>query len=308
MLKIGFIILAHQKPKQLSKLISVIQSESTFFFLHIDKRADKQSFLNEDRIRDCKNLFFLPRFKSYWGGIGLVKATLEGLKEAVRNNCDYALLLSGSDYPIKSNKEIIEFLNTHKGFSFVDYYKMPASYWLPGKEINRIKKYYFHLNNKLFEYPMSSDTPGILRKSVNFILSFFLKKERTFPKDIIPYGGDQWFCITKEACQEVLDFYLHHPEVLAFLEHTLIPDEIFIQTALFNSGNKNLINKIIGHSLTHINWESKNNPSPVLFNTSDFSILAQSDKLFARKFEMDQSPELINLIDQQLLGLGKNSC
>ena len=45
-MKIGYIILAHQKPKQLSKLISVIQSESTFFFLHIDKRADKQSFLN----------------------------------------------------------------------------------------------------------------------------------------------------------------------------------------------------------------------------------------------------------------------
>jgi len=301
MLKLGYIILAHQKPHQLLQLLRSLSSDSTYLFLHIDKRLDPSVFLSANGIADIKNLVLLPRFKSYWGSIGLAKASLHGIREALNYECDYITLLSGSDYPIKSNKQILQFLSESNGKSYVDYYRMPAPFWIPGKEINRIKKYYYHFKNRIFEHPPSPDGKGLFRKLLGGVLRLFLKNEREFPTGIIPFGGEHWFCLHKPAARQVLSFYEKNPEVMKFLTYSLSPEEIYVQTALFNSGDKELETSICNQAITLINWKNKNHPSPAFFDSSDFDRLISSDKLFARKFDFDACPDLLTRINHQLL-------
>lgn len=305
MIKIGYIILAHQQPSQLVRLMKRLGSNSNQIFLHIDKRINLKPFLDCEGFDTIKNLHLLKRFKSYWGAIGIVHATLEGIKLAIMHQCDYVILLSGTDYPIKDNTEIAQFLLANHGKNFLKHYQIPAPHWLPGKEEARLKKYYFYLNNKLFEFPIPVGVKSLPRKVLNLILNLFLPNERTFPKNIIPYGGDNWFCITHNACQEVTRFYQTHPEVLSFLKYSLCSDEIFIQTAFFNSGNADLIASVVNDTINEINWKNRNKPSPEIFNPSDFNRLLASDKMFARKFDHDQFPELIDRIDLELIKISK---
>jgi Core-2/I-Branching enzyme len=301
--KIGYVILAHQNPSQLARLLQRIEQDSNMLFVHIDRGADLGQFLTCKGLVGIKNLIFLKkRYNSYWGSIGLVNATMEGIQAAITHNCDHIILLSGSDYPIKSNKEIQAFLAANNGKSFVNYYTMPALHWQPNKEINRIKKYYFYINSKLFEYPNPPEVKSLPRKVLSLILSVFLKKEREFPRNITPYGGDQWFCITQAAGRKVLDFYFEHPEVMRFLKYCLIPDEIFIQTALLNSGDEYFITTIVNDPIVLINWKNRGiDPSPSLFEKADFNKLKASENLFARKFNHDIHPELADQIDSELL-------
>lgn len=301
MFKIAYIILAHNNPPQLLKLIRSLESENHYIFLHLDKRAAVESFLTLDGFTSVKNLFLLPRFISHWGGIGLVNATLAGIQKAVEYKCEYSILLSGADYPIKSHSAIASFLANANGKSFINHDRLPLPHWLPNQEINRIKKYYFRLNGKLFEYPNHPEVKTLPRKLVNLILGLFLPNERTFPKNIVPYGGEQWFCLSINACVAVLKFHEHHPELHKFLRHSLIPDEIFFQTALLNGSSPNLLTSIVNETVTFVNWKNKNNPSPACFDTNDFEQLATSKKLFARKFDFSKSYELMDNIDTKLL-------
>lgn len=296
--KIAYIILAHNNPAQLYRLLKAIEAENCTIFLHIDKKADLTLFTKVEGLTKIKNLVFLPRFKSYWGGVGLVRASLAGVQHSIEHNCDYTILLSGADYPLKSNSEINRFLEDANGKSFLTYYQMPAPHWLPGKEITRIQKYYFRFKNTLFEYPMHPEMRGVARRMLNFILRFFLKNQRVFPKGIVPFGGDQWFCLNRNACEAVVTFNNDNPALLKFLKHALISDEIFFQTALLNSTNETLIKSIVNETTTYINWKNKNDPSPVLLAPEDYNALINSQKLFARKFDLQKHPQLLDQIDK----------
>lgn len=301
-MKIGYIILAHQKPNQLSKLLKVLESNDVEIFLHVDKKVNITPFLAELG-SNGKKINLLKRYKCFWGSFGLVKATLEGINAAIIANCDYIILLSGSDYPIKSKRNISIYLKENSGKSFFTFYKMPAAHWIPNKEINRIKKYYFHFRGKLFEFPIDKEINSLPRKVLDFFLSLFLPSERALPKNIIPYGGDQWFCITANMAKAVLKFFDDRPDVYKFLKHCLIPDEIFLQTAIFNSENKVLAKDVTNTSLTFSNWPNKNTPSPAILEVSDFEMLKNTDKLFARKFDHELNKELLKKINTQLLGI-----
>jgi hypothetical protein len=304
-MKIGYIILAHQKPAQLVRLLKAIESDESQILLHIDKKVDMGIFTKAPGLNEIKNLKMLRRHKSYWGSFGLVKATLEGIRGGLQAGVDYLVLLSGSDYPIKSNQATIQFLEKNSGKSFFNYYQMPAPHWQPGKEINRIKKYYFHLNGKLFEYPIDDSATSIARKTLNNALKFILPKERIFPKDIVPYGGDQWFCISAQAGKSVLRFYEANPDTYRFLKNCLIPDEIFLQTAIFNTHEGEIKETVSNSCLTFLNWENRNTPSPAILSLRDFENIRESGKLFARKFDHELNPELANKIDSELLQLNK---
>jgi Core-2/I-Branching enzyme len=303
MAKIGYIILAHQKPMQLIKLLKSIESEQNHLFLHIDKRVDLNLFYQYSEYNLLKNLTLVKRYKTHWGGFGLAKATLEGIRQAIGFKCEYIVLLSGSDYPIKSKEAINDFLEKNADKSFFSHYQMPAPHWLPNKEINRIKKYYFHIWGRLFEYPLDAGPTSLLRKIVNSVLGLFLVKERALPDNLVPYGGDQWFCITAKVGGAVLQFYNDRPDVYKFLKFTLIPDEIFLQTAIFNSKDVDIKNSIVNTCLTYLHWQNRNSPSPSILTLNEFEALKQSDKLFARKFDYDAHPELLRKINSELLGI-----
>src|SRR5947209_16226850 len=105
----AYLILAHKYPSQLYRLYKALNDESSTFFIHIDKKADIAKF---QRLITSKSVHWVERVEANWGEFGLVEAVLNLLK-ATKNSgnvFDRIILLSGQDYPIKSNDIINEYL------------------------------------------------------------------------------------------------------------------------------------------------------------------------------------------------------
>ncbi|MES2239808.1 MAG: beta-1,6-N-acetylglucosaminyltransferase [Bacteroidota bacterium] len=306
-MQICYIILAHRYPKQVRRLIQKLAVPEAFFYVHIDKNVLIDSF--SEQLTDLPNVSFVEdRRYIIWGDIEIVNATINSLKQILKDNRNgYCVLLSGQDYPIKSNDEIKSFLAKNSGNEFIDVFSLPTKYW----STSRIEKYKFNLSRKKEDFVQISsalEAEFFTKKSLNKIYRlikagrydfvFKIFKRRKFPNYIKPYGGSQWWVLRTETIEKIIGFIKDHPDYLKYHKYSLIPDEMFFQSiVMYLIENKNNI-KIMPF-LTYANWEKKNCDLPVTFTSIDFEELNSQAyfKLFARKFDIGIDEEILNKID-----------
>ena len=92
-------------------------------FIRFDRRADQALYSQAvGLLKNRPKLEFVDRYPCWWGGIGIVEGTVSAIRGLVRSKMDfdYAVLLSGSDYPSKSNREIATFLQERQGAEFIE--------------------------------------------------------------------------------------------------------------------------------------------------------------------------------------------
>ena len=122
-MKIVFIILMHKSPEQAKRLIERLDSPESIFVVHVDRRASHEIFQSmKELAAKHERIYFAPRHRCYWGGSGIAAATLECVRTslALDETFDYAILLSGQDYPIKPLSRIFEFLRDGLGKQFIE--------------------------------------------------------------------------------------------------------------------------------------------------------------------------------------------
>jgi len=97
--KLAYIVLAHKHPEQLVRLMNVLRDENDLFYIHIDKKADIAIFKNAFHRAHLENINIVKREDGRWGGLGIVKAALNGIIAALetRERFDQIILLSGLD-------------------------------------------------------------------------------------------------------------------------------------------------------------------------------------------------------------------
>ena len=290
-MKIAYLIMAHNTPKQLTRLISSLQSEHSTFYIHIDKKSSEKF-----DIPKMNNVHILKkRIPVFWGGFSQVEASLELLKEATKHGShDYYVLLSGSSYPVKSTHYINEFFSKYNGYEFIDLYPMP----LFDKNFDRID--YFFLEGDTNKYI------NFLYAKINILIKS-LKIKRTYPTKYSEFkklAGANWWALTHYCVEYILNFLKENKEYIKFYKNTLCPDEMFFQTIIGNSPfSKNIMNNIV-----YADWSGSEKPSYI--NELHMNILKNEsvpvpfgDKrqflLFARKFN-DGNTEIINKIDSTL--------
>lgn len=287
-MKIAYIILAHKHPRQLIRLINRLDCDGTTFVVHIDKKADKniqQELKNFSAHKS--NIYLLDSQKVYWGSFSMVSATIAALNEIFKRNLqfDYVKLLSGQDYPIKSNNQIKNFLLANQNKSLIEYFPIPSKYWEDlGEEnggMDRIRYWYSAIQkskyNRLFRLPII---------------------QRKFPKNFQPFGGSQWWLLSRECADYVNNFIISNPAFTLFFKNVYIPDEIFFQSIIINSP---FVEKIVNSDVTYKEEWQYNAPSPENISKKDFPKLVKSPCLFARKFDLNKDVDILDLIDNKLL-------
>lgn len=311
---IHYIILAHKNPQQVKRLISRLDCDHTSFYIHIDLQADISEFKNE--ISGPNISYISKRAQGTWGDVGIVKGTIEAMKMVLEAGIDgYSILLSGQDYPLASNKKIKSFFENQFPTEYITVYPMPHSGWKYGG-LDRLQKYkinkskqrkHFLLLPSIFDkefYTMESlGKLNFLRKTKRFEEISLILKRRRFPSYIQPYGGSQWWALTMNTVEAILDYINENPEFLAYHNYTLLPDEIFFQSILMKLNSQKEKKMNIERSLTYVNWERPQTPLPVTFEINDFKELKEGakDHLFARKFDIQVDEDILNSIDQNLL-------
>ncbi|MDQ3849104.1 MAG: beta-1,6-N-acetylglucosaminyltransferase [Actinomycetota bacterium] len=277
-MRIAYVILAHQLPEQLVRLVRRLNTPSALFLVHINRRSDDAVYrAARAGLAQLDNVVFLRRHKLYWGGFGHVRATLEGLDELHRRSAqfDYAALLTGQDYPIKPVSTIERTLAESGGRSFMAYDRLPGgladgmeriTYW-HSRRIGRPRGWHLRLPIR-----------------------------RRFPQRLVPYGGSSYWWLSCEAVDYVRRFIAEQPGVYRFFKHVDVPDEIFFHTVLMNSP---LRDSVVNDELRHVDWTRQ--PMPAIFGADDLGTLRASPKLVARKFDVTVDAEILDLIDRELL-------
>ncbi len=112
--RIAYLIIAHHQPEHLNRFIQRLQHPDDHFFIYIDQRQDVSTF--QSSVFPNENIHWIKNKKRiYWVGIGTVQAELELLKATFTfGEFNQYVLLSGSDYPIKSLPYIRSFLINEK--------------------------------------------------------------------------------------------------------------------------------------------------------------------------------------------------
>jgi len=283
MVKIAFFILMHRKPEQAIRLIERLDSETSTFFVHVDRRAAPAiyKYVEGWASKKCR-VHCIKRLSCYWGGFGIVAATLECIRSALTSGemFDYAILLSGQDYPIKPLQYIREFIGSHRK-QFIESFQLDKNNrWStrggPYQASNRTSWYTVYFRSRRLHFPV----------------------QRRLPLGLQPYGGSQWWCLSRDCLAYIDDFIRTNPGGLDYFRHVFIPDECFFQTVVSNS---RFGRDVLSDDLHYLDFTNPNPDYPRTFGIVDFERIHLSEKLFARKFDMDRDCRVLDLIDRKIL-------
>lgn len=290
-MKIAYLILCHKNPIQVNMLIDQLTDENVDFYIHVDAKA------NHFVINKKSNVFVLDKDECVdiqWASFSMISATLNLICKCLlsKREYEYIFLISGQDFPIKTNRQIFNLLETNKGKNFIEI--------LP-KESKRRKRYRKRIDLYYPKWMYNRSFSARLVKRLYIYLTGgyfhtfrFFKRRSEVAKDF--EFGSQWWCLQKECLSWMMDYINAHPSYVRFYKNSLTPDESFFQT-LFSMSP--YIGTDMG-KLTFLEWD-KNRNNPRLILESDVDKLIKSKKFyFARKFDNNNNPKLINQIIDSL--------
>lgn len=292
-MELCYLILAHERILQLRDLIIRLSGEHVHFVVHVDRKCGEDISLLSS-IPGCTVLS--DRFSVTWGSIMVVESVLALCRRAVEEGpYDYYVLLSGSDYPVKSAAYLYRFFSLHRANNYMEGIPLPSSSlpWLQGgyrriyayalpldaKSIATIEPRVLDWNNLRQFLKTLIRSPHRLGKA--FSIWLFARRRR-IPGRLRPYGGEMWWMMNGESLVCILNYLVCHPEYLEYHLNTQIPDELFFNTLVFN-----LCAHTENRTMRYIHWRNRKDSSPLWLELGDVSLLRgcikDPDCLFVRK-------------------------
>ncbi len=286
MSKHAYLVMAHNDWSLLSKLLRCIDDPRNAIYIHVDKKAFfPATEVYEPQEAECS---YIRRRNVSWGGYSQIVAELNLLEAAITSEYDYYHLISGQDLPIKSQDYIHDFFdNQSRENSYIGYN--------PKEEYSKMAM------DRLGQYHFLQDSIGRNTGTWSNILRRFESKSLSIQRKLkvnrvahYPFQicyGTNWFSINHELAKYVVS---RKKDIEKYFKHSICADELFLQTITQDSPFKD---KIIHNTLRAIDWKRG---KPYTYRKEDFSLLIESDKLFARKFSTNVDLEIIDMICAQI--------
>ncbi|GAB0197764.1 xylosyltransferase 2 [Grus japonensis] len=292
--RIAYMLVVHGRAiRQLKRLIKAVYHQQHFFYIHVDKRSNYLHHEAVELARHYPNIRVTPwRMVTIWGGASLLKMYLRSMKdllELAEWPWDFFINLSATDYPTRTNEELVMFLSKYRDKNFLKSHGRDNARFIKKQGLDRL----FH----------ECDS------------HMWRLGERHIPEGIVVDGGSDWFSLTRSFVEYVVytDDQLVS-QLRQFYTYTLLPAESFFHTVLENS---HACETLVDNNLRVTNWNRKLGCkcqykhivdwcgcSPNDFKPQDFLRLQQLSRptFFARKFESTVNQEVLEILDTHLYG------
>lgn len=267
-MRVGYIILAHHKPRQLEWLVRSLRAESGGpIFIHVDRRAPDMFARTVDILQGVPDVAVRSLHKVTWGGFGIVAAALEGVSQLLADpSVSHIQHLSGQDYPIKPVQTFEAMVQASPDTSFMECRALPRADWPPDGGLYRVRYRYLKCGVRPIRLPL----------------------RRQLPPGITFYGGSAFWCLARAHAQFALA-----SELRDFFRHAFVSDELFFQTVLMNSPWRSAIED---RPMSFTSW-SGNARSPKTLGLQDLEALTHAPHYFARKFDADIDNRILDQLD-----------
>ncbi len=270
-LKTAVLIQSHNNAKYICTL--AIKNPQIRFYVHIDQKH--QSVFDEIQKKDINNILLLHnRIKVYWGGSSQIYATLNLMKEALKEPRNiYFHLISGECYPLKDFLDIEKEWDTFPEMNYIESNKKIEYNW-------RLKTLVPHANTNYLRTFLGRVINKILK-----LFSFFITTSK-IDKNYF-FFGSQWFSLNRTTINKIIEvhnassFFFNFKYITCADEHAF---QIFVR--------KYKIQNISNNNKRYIVF--KNNSSPIYLTENEIRNLKNSEYWFARKVKCEMAISLLN--------------
>uniref|UniRef100_U3D6H8 Xylosyltransferase 2 n=1 Tax=Callithrix jacchus TaxID=9483 RepID=U3D6H8_CALJA len=292
--RIAYMLVVHGRAiRQLKRLLKAVYHEQHFFYIHVDKRSNYLHREVAELAQRYDNVRVTPwRMVTIWGGASLLRMYLRSMRDLLEVPgwaWDFFINLSATDYPTRTNEELVAFLSKNRDKNFLKSHGRDNSRFIKKQGLDRL----FH----------ECDS------------HMWRLGERQIPAGIVVDGGSDWFVLTRSFVEYVV--YTDDSlvaQLRQFYTYTLLPAESFFHTVLENSL---ACETLVDNNLRVTNWNRKLGCkcqykhivdwcgcSPNDFKPQDFHRFQQTARptFFARKFEAVVNQEIIGQLDYYLYG------
>ena len=295
--KQAYLIIAYNNYKQLKTLVTLLDHTYVDIFILMDKKSkfsdnDKKYTLSSI---NKSNVYFVPRINIYWGDFSLVNAELILFSSAYKKgNYSYYHLLSGSDMPLISERDVFNFFDRNRSRVFIN--------WGEVNEQVRERVKYKQIFIKYRQRSKDNKIIVIFAKTANwaYVMMQKLLKVNLIRKYGIKLGiASQWVSLDQDTVKLILD---NKKWIAKVFSKSICSDELFIPTLLNKYPQykekiwkKDIVPNKSGElfgNLRYINWWSG---SPYTWKDGDEVELEKgikSGNLFSRKFDLSNSPQI----------------
>ncbi len=273
---IAYFILVHRFPEQFKRMFRAIYAPGNTYLVHIDKNsgkalaADLAAFL-----APYQGVEILPARPALWGGYSLVQAELRGMARLLEMNTrwEYFINLSGQDFPLKSQGYIRDYLAAHGDTQFMRCVDQQA---VRPDTMNRLSHIFIEAFQRIFETGIARGLPG---------------RRQALHRDAVESRQPALLRIRLSRSAR--------PSVQALLPAQLHRDESFFQTVLMNGFPRGAV---VDDDLRTIDWVPDGDIKlrPRTFTAHDATWLTLSPDFFARKFDMREDSEILDILERHI--------
>jgi hypothetical protein len=308
-----YLLLAHDQPDHVVRLIRRLDDAESTFWLHVDARVDIEQW---SLVTDHPDVVVVgPRVSCVWGTWSMVEAQLAQMRACLAGGePGYLIMLSGQSYPVKTIAHIDRYLTEHAESVHMDLWALEARW--PDNHRDRLD--YFCI-------PMSEDKGDIrllrprqqmnarelagwtrrllretdVRRTVE-VLRTIGRRRPDVSREVV--GGSQWWALPWDVARALMAHAGRHPEYEEFLRWSQFPDETYFQTLLSTLDPE--AGSSARPSPTYVDWTEGDWDLPRAMDASDVDDLLHLPEhvLFARKFLTPSSDSARAALDAVLDG------
>lgn len=268
----AFLIMAHEEPELLQRLIDRIEHDRVDIYIHIDSKATFDG--SAITTRRSRLHMVAPRIDVRWGHTTQIEAEYAMLEASSEVDYVYRHIISGTHWPLKPIGEILAWFDARGGQSV-----LPEGEWTD-KEIRcKLGYYHFGLRNLRGRNRMAT-------RSAHLWHTLTLAVQRGWVcRDYSYFHGKHpnWVSIGRRDLPAVLQ---SKATMLRRMRHTFCADEIFIPAILHASGSHYITSR-------DILYTDFTPDGPRTLTAADLDALTATGCLFARKVRLPESSGLI---------------
>ncbi|XP_056379359.1 beta-1,3-galactosyl-O-glycosyl-glycoprotein beta-1,6-N-acetylglucosaminyltransferase [Hyla sarda] len=296
---IAYSIVVHHKIDMLERLLRTIYMPQNYYCIHVDKKSSESFMAAVKGISSCfENVFIASESENVvYASWRRVQADLNCMKDLHHAGAQwkYLINLCGMDFPIKTNREMVQMLKALKGENSLETEKMP-----PHKEV-RWRKHYEITDNGIRKTDVDKMPP---------------------PFEIPVFSGSAYFVFSRAFVSNVLEDDKIRT-ILEWSKDTYSPDEFLWATLQRFPGMPGSVPANSKYDVSDMNsiarfvkWEylegdvAKGAPYPpcsgthvrsvCVFGGGDLQFMLGKHHLFANKFDMDVDPTAIQCLEEYL--------
>ena len=297
---IHYLLLCHKDFNQVQLLIDKLKTKDSKIYVHVDwKVKDFPKFKNATLVKD--------RVKTNRWWFSLVQCELNGIYEIYPNmkEWDHLVIISWQCRPIKKIEKVEKYVNKLWDKSYIDYEETKK------ESVQKVDRYYFNdlnmhmphlskwlywlINDKLWHNMWGTRTP-MTNIILSYIVSVILPRRKYLLTNYTLYKWWQWICLSYKHVKWMIKFLKSWKwkKFYKSFKYTNCSDEIFFQTLFYNSPMKS---EIINDTLRYLKW-IEDASSPYVITEEFYDELIKSDKLFARKFDINLDWRIVERLEK----------